>query len=193
MSLRVLGVAGSLRRGSFNRALLRAATELAPDGMAITIFDGLAAIPPYNADVEAEGDPPPVAAWKSAIAAADALLIATPEYNYGVPGVLKNAIDWASRPPGKSVLNGKPAAIMGATPGATGTTRAQLALRQSFVFTNTCALLQPEVLVARVHEKIDAAGRVTDAATRELVAQLLAAFADWVPRVGTAAGATGAS
>jgi len=193
MSLRVLGVAGSLRRGSFNRALLRAATELAPDGMAITIFDGLAAIPPYNADVEAEGDPPPVTAWKSAIAAADALLIATPEYNYGVPGVLKNAIDWASRPPGKSVLNGKPAAIMGATPGATGTTRAQLALRQSFVFTNTCALLQPEVLVARVHEKIDAAGRVTDAATRELVAQLLAAFADGVPRVGTAAGATGAS
>jgi chromate reductase, NAD(P)H dehydrogenase (quinone) len=193
MSLRVLGVAGSLRRGSFNRALLRAATELAPDGMAITIFDGLAAIPPYNADVEAEGDPPPVAAWKSAIAAADALLIATPEYNYSVPGVLKNAIDWASRPPGKSVLNGKPAGLMGATPGATGTTRAQLALRQSFVFTNTCALLQPEVLIARVHEKIDAAGRVTDAATRELVAQLLAAFAGWVPRVGTAAGATGAS
>jgi chromate reductase len=190
MSLRVLGIPGSLRDGSFNRALLRTAIELAPDGMTITIFDDLAAIPPYNADVEAHGDPPAVAAFKSAIAAADALLIATPEYNYGVPGVLKNAIDWASRPPGKSVLNGKPAAIMGATPGATGTARAQLALRHSFVFTNTCALLQPEVLVARAHEKIDAAGRVTDATTRKLVAQLLTAFADWAPRFGSAAGTT---
>jgi chromate reductase len=193
MKLRVLGVAGSLRANSFNRALLRAAIELAPDGMTIAIFDGLAAIPPYNADVEAQGDPPPVAAWKSAIAAADALLIATPEYNYGVPGVLKNAIDWASRPPGKSVLNGKPAAMMGATPGGTGTARAQLALRQSFVFTDTRALLRPEVLVARAHEKIDAAGRLTDATTRSLVAQLLAALADWAPRVGVAAGATHAS
>src|SRR5437016_6220729 len=111
MTLRVLGVPGSLRKASFNRALLRAAIELAPAGMTIEIFEGLGALPLYDADVEAAGDPAPVTAWKTAIAKADALLIATPEYNYGVPGVLKNAVDWASRPPGNCVLNGKPAAL----------------------------------------------------------------------------------
>jgi chromate reductase len=183
-SIRVLGIAGSLRTGSFNRALLRAAAELAPAGLTIDLFDGLGAIPPYDADVEAQGDPAPVTALKTAIRETDALLIATPEYNYGVPGALKNAIDWASRPPGKSVLNGKPAAIMGGTPGGTGTARAQLALRQSFVFTDTRALLQPEVLVARAHEKIDAAGRLTDEPTRQLIRRLLEGLADWTRRVG---------
>ena len=183
MGFHVLGIPGSLRRGSFNRALLRAAVELAPEGMAIDIFEGIAALPFYDADVEATGDPQSVAAWKTAIAHADALLIATPEYNYGVPGVLKNAIDWASRPPGKSVLNGKPAAIIGATPGGTGAARAQLALRQSFVFTDTRALLQPEVLVARVHEKIDESGRLTDESTRKAIRKLLEALAQWAPRV----------
>src|SRR5256885_15678621 len=151
-SLRVLGIPGSLRAASFNRALLRAAIADAPPGMTIEIFDGLGAVPLYNADVEAQGDPAPVVALKTAIDRADALLIATPEYNYGVPGVLKNAIDWASRPPGACVLDGKPAALMGASPGGTGTARAQLALRQSFVFTDTRALLRPEVMVARAHE-----------------------------------------
>src|SRR2546427_8690289 len=160
--LRILGIAGSVRAGSFNRALIRAAVELSPEGLEVRAFEGLGAIPLYDADVEAKGDPPPVVALKAAIGDADALLIATPEYNYGVPGVLKNAIDWASRPPGRSVLTRKPAAIMGATPGATGTVRAQLALRQSFVFTETYALLRPELLVARAHERIDAAGRLTD-------------------------------
>jgi chromate reductase len=186
MTLRILGIAGSLRAASFNRALLHTAIEVAPEGVAIDIFDGLGAIPAYNADVEAQGDPAAVVALKTAIADADALLIATPEYNYGVPGVLKNAIDWASRPPGTCVLNGKPAALMGATPGGTGTARAQLALRQSFVFTDTRALLRPEVLIARAHEKIDAAGRVTDAATRELIRRLLDALVDWTRRVGAA-------
>jgi chromate reductase len=181
--LRVLGIPGSLRAASFNRALLRAASELAPDGMEIRIFDGLRDVPLYDADVEAKGDPPPVVALKTAIGKADALLIATPEYNYGVPGVLKNAIDWASRPPGKSVLNGKPAAIMGASPAGTGTARAQLALRQSFVFTDTRVLLRPEVLVARAQEKIDAQGRLTDEPTREFIRQLLEALLDWAPRV----------
>jgi chromate reductase len=184
--MRVLGIAGSLRAGSFNRALLRAATEVAPDGMEIRIFEGLAAVPLYDADVEAKGDPEPVVALKAAIRGADALLIATPEYNYGVPGVLKNAIDWASRPPGRSVLNGKPAAIMGASPGGMGTARAQLALRQSFVFTDTRAVLRPEVLVARAHEKIDAQGRLTDDTTRGFIRDLLEALAAWVPRVATA-------
>ena len=107
--MRVFGLAGSLRKGSYNRALLRAAVRLAPEELQILVFDRLREIPPYNADVEAEGDPEPVAALKAAIRAADALLVVTPEYNYGVPGVLKNAIDWASRPPGHSVLDGKPA------------------------------------------------------------------------------------
>src|SRR5205814_8833807 len=123
------GIAGSLRTGSYNRALLRAAQELAPAGLELLTFD-LAPIPLYDGDVEAQGDPEPVGALKTAIRDADALLIVTPEYNYGVPGVLKNAIDWASRPPGQSPLNGKPAALMGATPGMTGTARAQLQIRQ---------------------------------------------------------------
>jgi NAD(P)H-dependent FMN reductase len=128
--------------------------------------------------VEAEGDPEPVAALKAAIRQADALLIVTPEYNFGVPGVLKNAIDWASRPPRGSALQGKPAAIMGATPGMGGTGRAQMQLRQTFVFTQTHAVLSPEVLVARAGEKFDASGHLTDEPTRKFVAQLLPARAE---------------
>ena len=185
--MKVLGIAGSLRAGSFNRALLRAAQELAPPGMEITTFD-LAPIPLYNGDVEAKGDPEPVAAFKAAIREADALLFATPEYNFGVPGVLKNAIDWASRPPRGSVLQGKPAAIMGATPGMGGTGRSQMQLRQVFVFTQTYALLSPEVLVARAHEKFDASGKLTDEPTRKFVAQLLEALVQWAQRFKPAAG-----
>ncbi len=176
--VRVLGFAGSLREGSYNRGLLRAAQELAPDGMTIQPFD-LAPLPLYNADVEERGAPEPVVAFRAAIRDADALLIATPEYNHGVPGVLKNAIDWASRPPGQSALKGKPAAIMGASPGMTGTARAQPQLRQAFVFTETYALLKPEVLVARAHEKFDAAGRLTDEETRKWVRALLEALVAW--------------
>jgi chromate reductase len=179
--MRVLGIAGSLRKASFNRALLRAAQELAPKEMDITVFD-LAPIPPYNEDVEKQGDPGPVAALKDAIRAADALLFASPEYNYGIPGVLKNAIDWASRPPGKSPLNGKPAAIMGASQGTGGTIRMQMALRQTFLFTETYALVKPEVLVARAQDKFDAEGRLTDEKTREFVGKLLAALVPWAQR-----------
>jgi chromate reductase, NAD(P)H dehydrogenase (quinone) len=184
-TLHVLGIAGSLRAGSFNRALLRAAEELAPEGMEIRAFD-IAPIPLYNGDVEARGDPEPVTALKAAIREADALLIATPEYNYGVPGVLKNAIDWASRPPDKTPLRGKPAAIMGASPGPHGTVRAQLQLRQTFVFTQTPALLAPEVLVARAHEKFDQEGRLTDEATRGYVRKLLESLRDWTRRLRAA-------
>lgn len=180
--VKVLGFAGSLRQASLNRALLRAAVELAPPGMTIDTFD-LAGIPLYDGDVEAQGDPPAVAAFKDAVRAADAILVATPEYNYGVPGVLKNAIDWASRPPNRSVLNDKPAAIMGASPGGFGTTRAQLQLRQVFVFTRTLALPQPEVLVARAAEKFDAEGRLVDEKTREFVQGLLVALAAWTERL----------
>ena len=179
----VCGIAGSLRTGSLNRALLRAARELAPSNMDIRIFDGMADIPLYNQDVEAAGDPVPVQALKRAIGEADALLVVTPEYNHGVPGVLKNAIDWASRPPRGSVLAGKPAAILGASPGVTGTARAQSQLRQAFVFTNTPVLPQPEILVYRAHEKFDADGRLTDEKTREFVGKLLHELADWTRRL----------
>jgi len=182
VTLEVLGIAGSLRQGSYNRALLCAAVDLAPDGMRIEVWDRLREIPPYDADVEARGDPEPVADLKRAIASAGALLFVTPEYNYGVPGVLKNALDWASRPPGGSPLGGKPAAILGATPGQTGTARAQLALRQSFLFTNTPVLLRPEVLVNRATEKFDADGNLTDEKTREYVGKLLEALRDWAGR-----------
>lgn len=177
--VQILAFAGSLRAGSYNRALLRAATELAPSAMQIEIID-LTDIPLYNGDVEKQGDPEPVAAFKTAIRNADALLIATPEYNHGVPGVLKNAIDWASRPPRSAPLNEKRAAIMGASPGMVGTARAQSQLRQAFTFTNTWTMLQPEILVARANEKFDADGRLTDETTRKFLGQFLQKFYDWV-------------
>ncbi|MGH7566768.1 MAG: NADPH-dependent FMN reductase [Gemmatimonadota bacterium] len=182
-ALTVAGFAGSLRKGSFNRSLLRAAAELAPEGMTFEVLD-IAAIPIYNADVEAKGDPEPVAAFKRAIGAADGLLIATPEYNLGVPGVTKNAIDWASRPPRESVLGGKPVAVMGATPGMGGTARGQSQLRQAFVFTNSYAMPQPEMLVRKAGDMFDADGRLVDEPTREHLGKFLTAFAAWIERVG---------
>lgn len=178
---RIAGIAGSLRRGSFNRALLEAARQAAPPSLVIAIH-ALDAIPLYNADVEESGAPAAVDELREAVRAADGLLIATPEYNHGVPGVLKNTIDWLSRPPRASALDRKPAAVMGASPGMTGTARAQSQLRQAFVFTNTFAMTQPEVLVGRAHEKFDAEGRLTDAATRDFLAKFLERFAPWVGR-----------
>ncbi len=180
-SVRVLGFAGSLRQASYNRALLRAASELAPEGMLIKIFD-LLVIPLYNGDVETRGDPEPVAAFKQAIRQADALLMVTPEYNHGVPGVMKNAIDWASRPPRDAALNGKPVAIIGASPGVTGTARGQSQLRQAFEFTNSYAMPQPELLVFRENEKFDTEGKLTDETTRELLRKFLEAFGAWTMR-----------
>jgi len=177
----VVGLAGSLRRGSYNRALLRAATELAPPALHIAIHE-LDGIPLYNGDIEATGTPPGVVQLRDAIRRADGLLIATPEYNHGVPGVLKNAIDWLSRPPRTSALDRKVAAIMGASPGVIGTARSQSQLRQAFVFTNTYALLQPEVLVGRAHEKFDADGHLVHQATRDFLATFLQSFADLIGR-----------
>jgi chromate reductase, NAD(P)H dehydrogenase (quinone) len=179
--LRILGIAGSLRRGSFNRALLRSCAELAPASMEVEIFDGLGAVPPYDQDLEAEGDPPPVRRLKEAMAGADGLLIATPEYNYSVPGVLKNALDWASRPPRESPLREKPVGIVGASGGGSGTMRAQLALRQVFVFTGSLVLPKPEVYVTRAPEKFSD-GRLTDEATREHLTRFLSALEAWVGR-----------
>jgi chromate reductase, NAD(P)H dehydrogenase (quinone) len=181
-SLHVLGIVGSLRVKSYNRGLLRAAIELAPPGLDIQIFDRLGEIPLYSQDIEEEGDPEPVTAFKEAIRQADALLVATPEYNYNIPGVLKNAIDWASRPPEGSVLNEKPAAILGASPGGTGTARSQLALRQAFLFTRTLVLPSPEVMVARVHEKFDENGVLQHEVTRRRIQDLLNSLAVWIQK-----------
>jgi len=180
-ALSILGLAGSLRRGSYNRALLRAAAELAPDGMTVEIFD-LIDVPLYNGDVEAAGDPEAVARLKRAIAAADGVLMATPEYNHGVPGVMKNAVDWASRPPRAAPLGGKPVGIIGASPGITGSARGQSQLRQAFEFTNSYCMPQPELLVFKAHEKFDAEGNLTDATTAQFLGRYLTAFAAWVRR-----------
>jgi chromate reductase len=180
--IRVLGFAGSLRKASYNRALLEAAKGLAPPALEIAIFD-LAEVPLYNADVEAVGDPPAVRALKEAVAHADGVLIATPEYNHGVPAVTKNAIDWLSRPPRGSALDRKPVGIIGASPGITGSARGQSQLRQAFEFTNSYAMPQPEILVFRAPEKFDDQGRLTDEATRNALARYLTAFEAWVRRL----------
>jgi chromate reductase, NAD(P)H dehydrogenase (quinone) len=181
-SFTIVGLAGSLRRESYNRALLRAATPLAPAGAAVESFERLGEIPPYNDDVRLRGLPDPVAELWQAIAGADAVLVATPEYNYGVPGVLKNALDWVSRPPSESPLRHKPVAIMGASTGNFGTVRAQLALRQTFQFIESYVLLKPEIMVFRAAERFDDAGELTDETTRELVAQQLEALVAWARR-----------
>jgi chromate reductase len=176
----VLGFAGSLRARSYNRAALRAAVELAPAGMSIETFD-LAPIPLSNEDVKQQGFPPPVQEFRDKIRAADALLIVTPEYNHSIPGVLKNAIDWASRPP-EQPFDGKPIAVMGASPGRLGSVRAQMHLRQCFVFLNGLILNRPEVLIAGAPQMFDDDLRLTDEPTRDFVGKLLLALADWTRR-----------
>jgi len=188
--VRVLGIAGSLRAGSFNRALLRAAQEEAPQGMEVQLYD-LAPIPFYNADVEARGDREPVAAFKAAIRGADALLIATPEYNHGVPGVLKNALDWASRPHRASPLDCKPVALLGATAGRGSTFQAQAQVREALVYAGSCTLAQPELSLSRAAAAFDNALQpvwLTDADTRTALHELLGAFAEWVQVIRTGEG-----
>jgi chromate reductase len=177
----VLGISGSLRKASFNSGLLRTAQELLPADMVLEIYE-LANIPFYNEDVMAAGIPETVKDFKARIAAAAALLIATPEYNYSIPGVLKNAIDWASRPAKESPLNDKPIAIMGAG-GIMGTSRAQAHLRQVAVYTNMHPLNKPEVQVQRSWEKFDADGNLTDETARQQVQQLLVALDAWTRRL----------
>ncbi len=167
----ILGFAGSLRKDSYNKALLRAAAAMMPQVAKLTIFD-LEGMPPFNQDFE--NDPPErVREFKAAIKAADALLIATPEHNYSVPGVLKNAIDWASRPFAGNPLDGKPVAIMGASIGMLGTARAQYHLRQTFVFLNMHAVNRPEVMVPFAQQRIDESGTLTDEKTKELIRKLI--------------------
>jgi chromate reductase len=179
--LTILGIAGSLRQASYNRGALRAAIALAPAGVTIRELS-IGDLPLYNQDLET--DPPAVVrALREAVRAADAVLIATPEYNYSVPGVLKNALDWGSRPAADNAWRGKPAAIMGATGGLLGTARAQYHLRQMFVFLDMYPLNRPEVMIARAREKFDAAGNLTDAETRERIKALIEALVVWTRRL----------
>lgn len=172
--VRILGIAGSLRQASYNRAALRAAQQSVPAGVELEIFE-LDGIPLYNQDDEAE-PPAAVVRLKSRIAASNAILFVTPEYNYSVPGVLKNAIDWASRPYGQSAWKRKPAAIMGASVGAIGTARAQYHLRQMMVFLDMPVVNQPEVMIGTAAQKFSEQGELTDPASRKLVVQLLEAL-----------------
>jgi len=177
--LRIIGVAGSLRRRSYNRALLQAACELSPAELIIEVRH-LDDLPLFNEDLENGGTPLPVERLRTAVRAADGILLVTPEYNHGVPGVLKNAVDWLSQPVRRSALEGKPVAMMGASTGLTGTARSQSQLRQAFVLTNSPILQQPEVLVSRAHEKFDANGQLNDHVTREFVVLFLARLAQWL-------------
>jgi chromate reductase len=181
--LRVVGIAGSLRKASLNRALLRAARELAPPEMKIEIED-LADLPMFNSDLDTTNPPETVARLRYSVRHADGLLLVTPEYNHGVPGVLKNAIDWLSQPLHASPLEGRPTALMGASTGLAGTARGQSQLRQAFVLTNTPAMLRPEVLVGRAHERFDAEGRLTDEATRQFLSDFLRQFVGWIHQYG---------
>jgi chromate reductase len=180
--LRILGFAGSLRRASYNRGLIRAAAESAPNGILVEMFE-LADIPLYNQDVEEAGEPTGVLAFKRAIAAADALLVATPEYNHGVPGVLKNAIDWASRPRITSPLRDKAVAVIGASPGTGSTARAQAQLRESFVFTGACVMPLPELLIGAAASHFDGDGNLTDPTVIASLAELLEALRVWTLRI----------
>lgn len=183
--LRVLGIGGSLRKGSYNRALLRAARDLAPAEMEIQIFDNatLSSIPLFNEDVRQQGEPEAVKILKQEMRQADALLFAIPEYNFSISGVLKNAIDWASRPPSESPLDGKPVALMGASTGLSGTMRAQMHFRQVCTFTNMLPVNKPQVYVANAAVKFDPEGRLVDQDARNFVSQLMEALLAWTLRL----------
>lgn len=175
--MHVLAFSGSLRQASFNSGLIRAATELAPEGVTVELAD-ISEVPLYNGDQDGESKPVAVEQLAQKIRKADALLFATPEYNYSIPGVLKNAIDWLSRVPG-SIFAGKPAAIMGASMGGMGTSRSQYHLRQVLVYLDVHPINKPEVFVSAAHQKCDENGNLTDEKTREIIGKQLQALKDW--------------
>ena len=177
----VLAICGSLRKASYNMAALRTAIELRPPGMTIEIAD-ISQFPLYNEDVRAQGFPLPVETLRQQIKAADALLFATPEYNYSMSGVLKNAIDWASRPPDQPFA-GKPAAIIGAGAGMAGTAHAQGDLRRGFVFLDIHPINRPEVRIGQAHTKFDANGGLTDEAARGFIRDMLVALESWTRQI----------
>ncbi len=179
--LKILGIPGSLRQASFNRFALVAAQALLPAGASLDIFE-LEGIPVYNQDLDKQ-PPARVVEMKTRVRAADAILFATPEYNYSMPGVLKNAIDWASRPYGDSAWQGKPVAVMSASVGVLGGARAQYHLRQSFVFLNMYPVNQPEVLIANAAQRFNERGELTDETARDLIRKLLAELVAWTRKL----------
>ncbi len=179
--LRFLGISGSLRKGSLNSAALRAVQALAPAHVTFEIAD-ISEIPIYNDDVRVAGYPAAVEAFRAQVAAADAVIFATPEYNYSVPGVLKNAIDWASRPPSQP-FDGKPVAIMGASPGAIGTARAQYDLRKMMVFLNAFPINKPEIMIGAAGTRFNDKLELTDETTRDLLKQMLASLEAWTRKL----------
>ena len=172
--IKILGIVGSLRKDSYNHYMLKAAQELVPDGAVLDLIE-LHGIPVFNQDDEL-ALPASVIEFKRRILDADAILFATPEYNYSIPGGLKNAIDWASRPFGESAWLGKPAAVMGASVGSMGTSRAQYHLRQVLVTLDMPVVNQPELMIANAATRFDRNGRLTDEATRQFIRKLLAAL-----------------
>lgn len=181
--LHFLGISGSLRMGSLNSAALRAVRELAPPHITVEIAD-ISQIPIYNDDVRAAGYPAPVDVLRRQIKQADAIIFATPEYNFSVPGVLKNAIDWASRPPDQP-FDSKPVAIMGASPGPVGTARAQYDLRKMMVFLNAMPINKPEVMIGLAPGKFDSDLKLTDETTRDFLRQMLTALEAWTRKLKT--------
>jgi len=179
--LKILGIPGSLRQASFNRFALVAARSLLPPGASLDIFE-LEGIPVYNQDLDKQ-PPARVVELKARVRAADAILFATPEYNYSIPGALKNAIDWASRPYGDSAWQGKPVAVMGASVGILGSARAQYHLRQCFVFLNMYPVNQPEVLIANAAQRFNERGELTDETSRDLIRKLLAELVAWTKKL----------
>jgi chromate reductase len=179
---RVLGIAGSLRRGSYNRRLLEAAAEVAPSGMNLILFDGLGTLPLFDEDLErgTNGGPEPVRRLRDEVAAADALLIATPEYNWSIPGVLKNAIDWLSRPAPTELLAGKAVAVIGASAGLWGTRLAQSHLRQVLAATESLVLPAPTLFIPKAERAFDEHGKLIDPSAQEALAGVLRRFAMWI-------------
>ncbi|HEX3863439.1 MAG TPA: NADPH-dependent FMN reductase [Stellaceae bacterium] len=173
----VLGICGSLRKGSYNMATLRTAIAMKPADVTVTIAD-ISAIPLYDEDVRAQGFPAPVETLRRQIAEADALLFACPEYNYSMTGVLKNAIDWASRPPDQPFA-GKPCAMIGAAAGMAGSARAQYDLRRSCVFLDLHPINKPEVLIGQAQAKFDADGNLNDEIARNLLRDMMVNLAAW--------------
>ena len=182
----VLAISGSLRRNSYNGLLLRAAAASAPAGMRIQFYDGLASVPLFSEDLEADAVPPGVRRLREQIVNADALIIATPEYNQSVPGVLKNAIDWLSRPP-EEVLVGKPVAVIGASAGRWGTRLAQSHLRHVLYAAEALVMPQPSLFVGNAANLFDSTGRIMDESTTNVLQDLLLAFDAWISNVSVGA------
>lgn len=177
-ALSLLGICGSTRKASLNNALLRVVGESLPPEATLTLYDGLDHLPIFNSDLE---EPMSVVALKRAIASAHGVVFAVPEYNYSIPGGLKNALDWVSRPPATSPMRGKPIGLVGAATGMSGTIRAQLHMRQMLVYSDSPCMAQPEVLIPRAHERfVD--GQLADESTRQLVTRFSVAFVAWIRR-----------